>query len=159
MMNLLWQPSTGIMRENVINVWNTVVQYNGRLSMVLWNFHSTCLIFVRAIEFYKGLLQVHVTTAEWLMESFIHKCLQWTGKTASTLNLLSNVITGDKSWIYEYEHESSDHLGGRAQVKSNIKSLCICFFGTDGITHKEFILPDQVITGELCCSKTAKRDK
>lgn len=160
MMDLLRQPSTGITPENVITVWNAVVENHGRPSMTLWFFHGTCQWFLsEQLNFAKHCCKVHVTTAEWLMKMSIINVCSELEKQLQTLNFLSNLITGDKSWVYEYEPESSDHFTRRAQVKSIIKSLCICFFGTDGITHKEFILPDWVITGELCCSKTAKRDK
>ena len=44
------------------------------------------------------------------------------------------------------------HLRQRKLVKSNIKSLLICFCAADGIIHKGFILPGRAINGVFCCT-------
>jgi histone-lysine N-methyltransferase SETMAR len=67
-------------------------------------------------------------------------------------DLLSKVITGDESWIDDYDPEikqqssqwkcpSSPWLKKTLQVKSNVTSLLICFFDSDRIIHKEFVPP------------------
>jgi len=65
-------------------------------------------------------------------------------------DLLSKVITGDESWIDDYDPEikqqssqwqcpSSPWLKKTLQVKSSVTSLLICFFDNDGIIRKEFV--------------------
>jgi len=62
--------------------------------------------------------------------------------------LLSRVITGDDSWVYGYDPETKRQSSQwqsptspmpkkkATQVKSNIKSMIITFFGIKGIVHK-----------------------
>jgi hypothetical protein len=65
-------------------------------------------------------------------------------------DFLSKVITGNESWIDGYDPEIkqqsskckcpfSPWLKKKLQVKSNVKSILICFFDSDGIIYKEFI--------------------
>ena len=67
-------------------------------------------------------------------------------------DFLSKVITGDESCVDGYDSEikqqssqwkcpSSPWLKKTLQVKSNVKSVLICFFNSDGIIHKEFVPP------------------
>ena len=67
-------------------------------------------------------------------------------------DFLSKVITGDESLIDGYDPEikqqsslwkcqSSLWLKKTVQLKSNVKSMLICFFDRDGIIHKEFVPP------------------
>jgi histone-lysine N-methyltransferase SETMAR len=76
---------------------------------------------------------------------------------------LSRVVTGDESWIYGYDpetkqqssqwkHPSSPRPKKVRQVKSNVKSMLICFFDTDGITCKESVPPGQTINAKFYCS-------
>lgn len=76
-------------------------------------------------------------------------------------DFLSNVITDNRSWVYEYDPLilSANHLSGRAHlhnghrkpIKSRITSnvYLISFFKTDEIIHNEFILPGQSVTREF----------
>jgi len=67
-------------------------------------------------------------------------------------DLLPQVATGDESWTNGYNPEtkqqssqrkcaSSSWLKKEWQVKSNVKSMLICFSNTDRISHKEFLPP------------------
>jgi len=59
------------------------------------------------------------------------------------------VITGDETWIFEYDpkkrqsmewHTSaSPHPKKARRSKSKIKSMLICFFDNEGIVHTEFV--------------------
>jgi len=62
----------------------------------------------------------------------------------------SRVITGDESWILEYDpetkrqsqewHTANSPCPKKARMsKSKIKSMLICFFDSQGIVHKEFV--------------------
>jgi len=70
----------------------------------------------------------------------------------------SRVITGDESWILEYNpetkrqsrkwHTANSPRPKKARMsKSKIKSMLICFFFLDsqGIVHKEFVPPGQTV--------------
>jgi len=70
--------------------------------------------------------------------------------------LFSHVITGDESWILEYDpetkHQSQEwHTANSPRPKkakmskSKIKSMLICFFDSLGIIHKEFVPPGQTV--------------
>jgi hypothetical protein len=68
----------------------------------------------------------------------------------------SRVITGDESWILEYNHETKRqswewHTANSPRPKkvkmskSKIKSMLICFFDSQGIVHKEHVPPGQTV--------------
>ena len=77
-------------------------------------------------------------------------------------NFLSRVITGDESWVYDYDPEtkqqstqwktpSSPRPKKARQVRSNIKSMLIIFLDIQGIVHKEFVPPGQPVNGKFYC--------
>ena len=77
-------------------------------------------------------------------------------------NILSRVITGDDSWLYNYDPEtkqqssqwkipSSPQPKKACQVRSNIKSMLIIFFDIRGIMQKEFVPPGQTVNGNFYC--------
>ena len=79
-------------------------------------------------------------------------------------NFMSRVITGDESWLYDYDPEtkrqpsqwktpSSPRPKKARQVRSNIESMLIFFWGGDvrGIVHKEFVPPGQTPNGKFYC--------
>ena len=75
-------------------------------------------------------------------------------------NFLSRVITGDESWCYGYDPKSkqassqwktphSPRPKKIKQVRSNVKTMLICFFDTQGIVHREFVLRGQIVNQEF----------
>jgi len=75
-------------------------------------------------------------------------------------NFLSMVITGDESWVYDYDLEtkqqstqwktpSSLRPKKARQVRSNIKSMLIIFLDIRGIVHMEFVPPRQTVNGKF----------
>jgi len=83
-------------------------------------------------------------------------CLDVKENAANEPCSLSNVIMGDETWIYAYDPESktqssqwrslgSPRLKKARQVRSDIKSMLICFFDQNGIVHKEFVPPFQTV--------------
>ena len=83
-------------------------------------------------------------------------CLHLLEWIQSDRNFLKNVITGDKTWIFEYDPETkrqskechtsvSPRLKKARMGKSKIKSTLICFFDSPGIVHTEFEHQGQTI--------------
>jgi len=75
---------------------------------------------------------------------------------------LSRVITGDESWVYDYDPEtkqqsiqwktpSSPRPKKVRQVRSNIKSMLIISLDIRGIVHKEFVPHGQTVNGKSYC--------
>lgn len=72
-------------------------------------------------------------------------------------DLLGKVITGDESWIFEYDLETkrqslqwkspaSPRLKKAKPSKSKVKVMLIAFFDVRGIVHSEFLPQGQTIT-------------
>jgi len=81
-------------------------------------------------------------------------CLDLKANGVNHPSFLSNVITGDETWVYTYDPETkiqssqwkspgSTRPKKARQVRSNIKSMLICFFDQKGTVHKEFVPPGQ----------------
>jgi len=77
-------------------------------------------------------------------------------------NFISNIITGDETWVYGYGPETrqqslqwkspnSPQLKKVCQVHSNVKSMLIVFSDIQGIVHNEFIPTGQTINGKFYC--------
>ena len=74
---------------------------------------------------------------------------------------MSSVITGDESWVYEYDLEtrqissrwktpSSPQPKKERQVKSNFKTMLFVFFEIDGLVRHEYIPRGQRVNKEFC---------
>lgn len=75
-------------------------------------------------------------------------------------NLLDRVITGDETWIFEYDpetkrqsaewHTSASPRPKKARMsKSKVKSMLIVFFDAQGVVHKEFVPTGQTVNGKF----------
>jgi len=69
---------------------------------------------------------------------------------------LHKVITGDESWVFDYDpetkrqseewHTKSSPCPKKARMnRSRVKTMIIVFFDSSGIMHKEFVPPGQTV--------------
>jgi len=83
-------------------------------------------------------------------------CLDILDRLEREPGFFSHIITGDESWILEYNpdtkqqsrewHTSNSPRPKKARMsESKIKSMLICFFDSQGIVHKEFVPPGQAV--------------
>ena len=83
-------------------------------------------------------------------------CLDLLYRLEREPEFFSRVITGDESWMLEYDpetkrqvlewHTANSPLPKKARMsKSKIKSMLICFFESQGNVHKEFVPPGQTV--------------
>ena len=83
-------------------------------------------------------------------------CLDLLDRLERDPEFYSRVITGDESWILEYDpkaesqsrewHTAKSPRPKKARMnKSKIKSMLICFYDSQGIVHKEFVPPGQTV--------------
>lgn len=83
-------------------------------------------------------------------------CVDLLERIANDQEFFNCVITGDESWIFEYDpetkrqskewHTSSSPRPKKCRMsKSKIKTMLICFFDRKGIVHKEFVPPGQTV--------------
>jgi hypothetical protein len=77
-------------------------------------------------------------------------------------NFISNIISGDETWVYGYDPETKQKSSQwktpnsqrpikARQVRSNIKFILIVYFDIHGIVHNEFIPPGQTVNGMFFC--------
>lgn len=73
-------------------------------------------------------------------------------------HFMDNVITGDETWIFQYDpetkrqsaewHTQTSPRPKKARMsKSKIKTMLIVFFDRRGIVHKEFVPPEKTVNG------------
>ena len=83
-------------------------------------------------------------------------CLDLLDRLEREPEFFSRVITGDESWILEYDpetkrqnrewHTANSPRPKKARMsKSKTKSMLICFFDSEGIVHKEFVPPGHTV--------------
>jgi len=83
-------------------------------------------------------------------------CLHILERIQSDRNFLKNIITGNETWIFEYDPETKRqskerHISApprpkKARMnKSKIKFMLICFFDSQGIVNSEFVLEGQTV--------------
>jgi len=79
-------------------------------------------------------------------------CQDLLGRLKIEPNFLHKVITGDESWVFDYDPKtkrqseewhtkSSPRLKKARMSRSRVKTMIIVFFDSRGIVHKEFVLP------------------
>ena len=94
-------------------------------------------------------------------------CLDLLDRLEREPEFFSRVITGDESWILEYDPESKRqsrewHTANSPRPKKagmnkfKIKSMLICFFDSQGIVHKEFVPPGQTVN-QTCFREVLER--
>ena len=77
-------------------------------------------------------------------------------------NFISNIITGDETWVYGYDPETKQQSlqwklpnSPRPKkvrlVRSSVKPMSIIFSNIQGTVHKEFVPPGQTVNGKFYC--------
>jgi len=93
-------------------------------------------------------------------EQRVEACRQMKNQIELDPNFLSKIITGDESWCYGYDPETKQQSSQwktpqsprpkkARQVKSNIKTMLICFFDIRGVVHTEFVPQGHTVNQEL----------
>lgn len=86
----------------------------------------------------------------------VEVCQDLLGRIERDADVLKHVITGDESWIFEYDpetkrqskewHTSNSPRPKKPRMsKSKVKTMLITFFDSDGIVHKEFLPAGQTV--------------
>ena len=87
-------------------------------------------------------------------ENRLEICQDLLGRLEIEPNFLHKVITGDESWVFDYDPETkrqseecqtkSSPLPKKARMsRSRVKTMIVVFFDSRGIVHKEFVPPGQ----------------
>jgi len=85
--------------------------------------------------------------------------LELRDRAASDSSFLGNVVTGDETWVYDYDPEtrvqssqwkspSSPRVKKARQSRSNIKVVMIVFFYLDGIVRATFVPRNTTVNSE-----------
>ena len=82
-------------------------------------------------------------------------CQDLLGRLEIEPNVLHKVITGDESWVFDYDHETkwqseewhtkSSRPKKARMSRSRVKAMIIVFFDSLGIVHKEFVPLGQTV--------------
>jgi hypothetical protein len=92
-------------------------------------------------------------------EHWRNVCLDLLECIGNDEKFFEHVITGDESWIFEYDpetkrqslewHTSNSLCPKKARMsKPKIKSILICFFDSQGSVHKEFVPQGQTVLSQ-----------
>ena len=93
-------------------------------------------------------------------ERRLQACFELQNQLKEDPDFFSKVITGDESWCYGYDPKTKQQSSQwktpgsprpkkARQVKSNIKTMLICFFDCRGVVHAEFVPPGQTVNQKL----------
>ncbi|KAM7298352.1 putative uncharacterized protein FLJ37770 isoform X1 [Ixodes scapularis] len=102
-----------------------------------------------------------VLTSE-MKEERLLKCQELHERFETDPEFLDRVITGDETWIFEYDPESkrqssewhtteSPRPKKARMSKSRIKAMLIVFFDRKGVVHSEFVPQGQTVNKEFYC--------
>ena len=94
-------------------------------------------------------------------ERRVHVCQDILEQLETEANMLKTLVTGDESWIFEYDlltkrqslkwKSALSPRPKKARVfKSKTKMMQIAFFDVHGIVHAEFLLQGQTINQHVC---------
>lgn len=156
------RPSTSRIDENVEKVHAIVLEDRRRtieeiskLSGITWSSVQRILSEDLGMRRVTAKFVPRVLT-EQQKENRVETCRALKDQLRTDPDFFSKVITGDESWCYGYDPETKQQssqwktsLSPRPkkarQVKSNIKTMLICFFDVRGVVHSEFVPPGQTV--------------
>ncbi len=152
------RPVTTRNEEKVKRIENALAE-NCRMS-ICWlseslgiNCETVCLIITEDVGMQKlcsRILPKSLSADNNLMR--VQVCKDWIQKCVDDPSFLDHVVTGDKSWFYEYDpadkqankawlKKSEPNLKTPRRLRSKIKSMLILFFDRRGIIHHKFFRP------------------
>ena len=93
-------------------------------------------------------------------ENWRNVCLDLLEGIENDENVFKYVITGDESWIFEYDLKTkrksswwytsnSPYPKKATESKFKIKSVLICFFSIQGVVHKKFVPQGQTFNSTI----------
>ena len=87
--------------------------------------------------------------------NWLEICQDLLGKLKIEPNCLDKVITGDESWVFDYNpetkqqseewHMKSSRPKKACMSRSRVKTMIIVFFDSHGIVHNEFVPPGKTV--------------
>jgi hypothetical protein len=91
---------------------------------------------------------------------YVSVCGEQKQQARNNPNFMSNIITGEETWVYGYDPEAkqqslqwkspnSPQPKKAFQVCSNVKSMLIILFDTQDIVHNEFTPAGQTINDKF----------
>jgi len=156
------RPSTSKTDDNVERVWSllrsdrrlTLRMMRSELNLNRFTVHQ---ILTQDLDMRKVCVEMvpkNLTTEQKASRRDV--CLDLLDGLEREPEFFSRVITGDESWILEYDPETKRpsrewHTTNSPRPKkermstSKIKSMLICFFDSNGIVHKKFVPPGQTV--------------
>jgi len=86
----------------------------------------------------------------------LNVCYDLKEQVGNDPQILSKFVTEDETWCYGYDPETkqassqwktpdSPKAKAARQFRSNVKIMLISFFDANGIVHKEFVPPGQIV--------------
>ena len=99
------------------------------------------------------------------------KCRELLERRKSDPNFLNRVVTGDETWIFEYDpetkrqssewHTKNSPRPKKARMsKSRVKAMLVVFFDSKGVIHSEFVPQGQTVNGQFYAQVLARlRDR
>jgi len=156
------RPSTSTTPENIAKVRKAILADRRQ------TIHNVCEIVGRSYRtIQRNMRCITVRYVRRLLSEdqktlHVSVCRELKQQARDDPNFISIIITGDETWVYEYDPETKQQSSQWKlpnslqpkkvrQVRSNVKSMLIVFFDIQDIVDKEFVPPRQTVNGKFYC--------